>query len=324
MTTHRAFETAGMKVALFWLIVVIAFMYCVWLKIPRFFTLSNLLNIIRQSSIAGIASIAMTMIIIIKCIDLSAGGLLAFVPMLCVVLSNARVPFILCVICAVVAGTAIGFLNGVITTKIGIPSFICTFVFGGITSGLALVMGSGGTVSGFPRYFTLIGNGKLLQIVPYSDIILIIFLLVGVFAMKKTTLGTYIYAIGDNESVLKNEGGNPDIVKILVFTIGGFYFSMAGLLLSAQLATVHPTQGGDYQLDIIAACIIGGCSMGGGSGKVQNSVIGSLALGGMRNILNLFRLHTFAQKLTMGAIIVTVVIISVFYKNIQLESQQRY
>ena len=153
------------------------------------------------------------------------------------------------------------------------------------------------------------GNGSLLG-VPISDYIMVVFVLAGVFVTTKTAIGTQIYGLGGNEQVLKNAGIDTAKIKLFVFSMSGFCAAAAGVLLAAQLDTAHPTQGEPYQLDAIAACIIGGVSMSGGEGKVILSMVGALVIGSIRNILNLLSVNSFYQNILVGVIIIAVVAVS--------------
>lgn len=291
--------------------------------IPSFLSVANIMNVIRQSSIIAIPAIGVTMTMIINGIDLSTSGLIAFVPMVAITLYRMGCPFLLSVLIALTVGVMIGFLNGIVISKIGVPPFISTFVFGNITLGLSLVLGNGGSISGFPRAYTRIGNGEFLG-VPYSNFILLLFTIAGTLFLSKSRIGNRIYAMGNNEQVVKTEGVNIDRVKILVYTITGFCSAFAGLLLSAQLATVHPLQGNAYQLDCVAACIIGGTSTLGGYGKTVNTVLGAIVIAALRNILNLLGIHPFMQNLILGSLIIGIVAVSIWIKNRELRAKRAY
>lgn len=293
------------------------------LAVPRFFTMANLMNVIRQASIIAIPAIAVTMTMIINGIDLSTSGLIAFVPMVCITLYKAGCPFVLSCLIALAAGTLIGMLNGLVIAKIGVPPFISTFVFGNITLGLSLVMGNGGSVSGFPRAFSRIGNGELFGI-PYSNLILVVFTILGTLFLSGSRTGNRIYAMGNNEQVVRTEGVNVEWIKVLVYTIAGFCSAFAGMLLSSQLATVHPTQGNAYQLDCVAACIIGGTSTLGGYGKAVETVVGAIVIAALRNVLNLLGIHPFVQSLLLGSLIIVIVATSVLVKNRELREKSAF
>lgn len=284
--------------------------------IPNFLTLANIMNVIRQSSIIAIPAIGLTMVMIIKGIDLSTSGIISFIPMFFVIMIGSGIHWAAAFLMALIVGTLIGIIDGIVITKIGVPPFISTLVFGSICSGLALVLGSGNSTSvPMPDSFTAIGNGMLFGFFPVSNLILIIFTIAGIIVLSKTPFGNHIYGIGYNETVIRQEGVNVDRVKITVFAIGGFCSSVAGLMLTSKLATAHPTQGAPYQLDCIASCILGGVSMLGGEGNILSSVIGALLIGVLRNALNMLRVHPFIQNLLLGILIILIVAVSIYTKQ---------
>jgi ribose/xylose/arabinose/galactoside ABC-type transport system permease subunit len=278
-------------------------------QVPHFLDLSNLLNVVRQSSIIGICAVGMTFVIVIKGIDLSLAGLLAFCPMIggVLMLAGVAVPASLAV--GILVGTIMGLFNGLMVSKLAVPAFITTLVVGEINQGLALTINGGSSIGAFPESFVFIGNGALAG-VPVSDLMLLAFLALGYVIQSLTPLGNHIYALGGNEIVLRQEGLSAARLQLFVFGFSGFCAAVSGLLLSAQLDTVHPTQGDAYQLDAIAACIIGGVDLAGGRGSVPMAVVGALIIGCLRNALNLLGIHPFMQNVFVGSIIVVIVYLS--------------
>jgi ribose/xylose/arabinose/galactoside ABC-type transport system permease subunit len=278
-------------------------------QVPHFLDPTNLLNVVRQSSITGICAVGMTFVIIIKGIDLSLAGLLAFCPMISGLLMLAGVNMPASLAAGMLAGTAMGLFNGLMVSRLTVPAFITTLVVGQISQGLALTINGGSSIGAFPEQFVFIGNGALAGI-PLSDLLLVAFLGLGFFIQSQTSLGNHIYALGGNETVLRQEGLSAARLQFLVFGFSGFCASVSGLLLSAQLDTVHPTQGDAYQLDSIAACIIGGVDLAGGRGSVPMAVFGALIIGCLRNVLNLLGIHPFMQNIFVGSIIIIIVFLS--------------
>lgn len=277
--------------------------------IPHFLSASNLLNVVRQSSIIGICAVGMTLVIIIKGIDLSLSGLLALCPMVSGLLMLAGVNVLLSLLAGVAAGVAFGLFNGLMVARLSVPAFITTLVVGQVSQGLALVMNGGRSIGGFPASYVFLGNGAVAGI-PVSDYLMVLFLLIGLFVMELTPLGNHILALGGNELVLRQEGISVARRQLFVFGFSGFCAGVGGLLLSAQLDTVHPIQGEAFQLDAIAACIIGGVDLAGGSGSVAMAVLGALVIGCLRNALNLLGVHPFMQNIFVGTIIVVIVFVT--------------
>ena len=271
----------------------------VGLLIPHFLTAANLLNVVRQSSIVGICAVGMTMVIVILGIDLSVAGLIALCPMVSGLLMLQGFPIVLSIIAGIIAGIAMGLFNGLMVAKLGVPPFITTLVVGQISQGLALIMNNGHSIGGFPASYVYLGNGSVLGI-PVSDLLLIVMMAIGIFITQFTPTGNRIYALGGNETVVRQEGINVDGLKLFVYTFSGFCASIAGILLSAQLDTVHPIQGEPYLLDAIAACAIGGVSLAGGEGRVALAVAGALIIGSLRNVLDLLGFIPFSRTFWSG------------------------
>ena len=282
--------------------------------VPNFLKPANFLNVIRQCSIIAICAVGVTQVIVIQGIDLSVGGNVTFCGMLAGLMLGRGVAVPVAILGALICGILIGLISGSLYAFLEVPAFVATLVVGQITQGLAYLFNNGRSFGGFPKSFVFLGNGSLLGI-PISDYIMIIFVAAGIFVTTMLPIGTHIYGLGGNEQVLKNGGINTAKIKLFVFGVSGFCAAAAGVLLAAQLDTAHPTQGEPYQLDAIAACIIGGVSMSGGEGKVIMSMVGALIIGSIRNILNLLAVHSFYQNILVGIIIIAVVAVSMLNKQ---------
>ena len=276
------------------------------LLVPHFLTPANLLNVVRQSSIIGIGAVGMTMVIVILGIDLSIAGLIALCPMVSGLLMLQGVPIVISIVAGIIAGIGMGLFNGLMVAKLDVPPFITTLVVGQVSQGMALIMNNGRSIGGFPASYVHIGNGSFLGI-PVSDLLLLVMMGIGIFITNFTPTGNRIFALGGNETVVRQEGINADGLKLFVYAFSGFCASIAGILLSAQLDTVHPIQGDPYLLDTIAACVIGGVSLAGGEGRVAMAVAGALIIGSVRNVLDLLGVHPFFQNVLVGTIIILVV-----------------
>ena len=282
--------------------------------VPNFLKPANFLNVIRQCSIIAICAVGVTQVIVIQGIDLSVGGNVTFCGMLAGLMLGRGVAVPVAILGALVCGVLIGLTSGALYAFLEVPAFVATLVVGQITQGLAYLFNNGRSFGGFPKAFVFLGNGTLLGI-PISDYIMVVFVAAGIFVTTMLPIGTRIYGLGGNEQVLKNGGIDTTKIKLFVFAVSGFCAAAAGVLLAAQLDTAHPTQGEPYQLDAIAACIIGGVSMSGGEGKVVMSMVGALIIGSIRNILNLLAVHSFYQNILVGIIIIAVVAISMLNKT---------
>jgi ribose/xylose/arabinose/galactoside ABC-type transport system permease subunit len=288
------------------------------LLIPNFLQPGNILNVIRQSSIISLCAYGMTMVIIIKGIDLAVSGIMSCCAMIGGLLMLRGVPVPFAILAGLAAGTLMGAFNGMMVQKLEVPAFITTLVVGQVANGLALVLNSGRSIGGFPSGYVFIGNGSFLGI-PISNYITIVFVVFCTILMARTRLGVHIYALGGNDTVVKQQGISSAKINYFVFSFSGFCAATAGILLSAQLDTVHPTQGGNYVLDAVAACVIGGVSMAGGEGKIYMALAGALVIGFLRNALNLLGMHPFYQNIIVGVIIILIVAMSIAKRQKELE-----
>lgn len=290
-------------------------------RIPNYLSLDNILNVVRQSSIVSLVSYGMAMVIIIKGIDLSVGGLIAFCAMVSGLLMNAGIPMLLAILAGILVGALMGLFSGIMVEKLEVPAFITTLVVGQVTTGFALMLGGGNSLGGFSDEYVFIGNGKLLGI-PISNYITVAFVILASVIMGRTRLGTHIYALGGNEQVVRQQGISTAKINYFVFTFSGICAAVAGILLSAQMNTVHPSQGGNYQLDAVAACVIGGVNMAGGEGKVYMALVGALVIGFLRNALNLLGLHPYFQNLIVGTIIIVIVAATMYSYNKKMKESK--
>jgi ribose transport system permease protein len=319
MDMHPNRDTNKKKTGKILIILLLLFLFLfLGSKIQGFLSFSNLMNVCRQTSIIAICACGMSMVIIIKGIDLSIPGVLSCCAMVNGLLLLNGWPILGAMVIALGCGTAMGVFNGLMVEKLEIPPFITTLVIGNIGGGLALILNAGKSIGGFPENYVFLGNGTLLGI-PVSNFIMVLFVIATSILMGKTRLGTYIYALGGNETVVKQQGISTAKIYHFVFGFSGFCAAMAGILLSAQLDTVHPTQGEPYLMDAIAGCVIGGVNMLGGEGKAYYALIGALIIGFLRNVLNLLGVHPFYQNIFVGMIIIVIVGISINRKNIALE-----
>ena len=281
---------------------------------PQFLTFDNIITVSRQSATIALCAMGMALALIAKEIDLSTGGIMAFCAMVSGTLMLRGTNWILAMMVGLLLGIVIGMLSGWLISKLEIPSFIATFVMGQIGFGFALVMGQGRSIGSMSSAYERLGNDSFLGI-HYVTWIMLIFLVGITFLLKSTRMGKHIYALGGNEATVKLEGISTSKVKIFVFATSGFCAASAGILLSAQMNAVHPTQGSNYQLDAVAAAVIGGVSMLGGSGKAWMPVVGAFVIGFLRNALALRGMHPHFQNLVIGAAIIVVVGLSVYSRN---------
>ncbi|MBP3040722.1 ribose ABC transporter permease [Bacillaceae bacterium Marseille-Q3522] len=276
---------------------------------PDFLSVINLSNILRQVSIIGIISVGMTFIIISGGIDLSVGSVLALTGTITIMLLNATENAGLAVITALLFGLFVGFINGILVTKGRINPFIVTLGTMAAARSLSLYFANGGSVSGTDTVYSQIANGYLFGMA--YPIYLFIFVVVFAYMiLHKTRFGRYVYAIGSNEKAALLSAIRTERVKIGVYMIGGLLVGLGAVIESSRLNSISSASSGySYELDAIAAVIIGGTRMSGGKGKILGTVAGILILGIINNMMNLMNVSPYLQGLVKGAIIILAVLL---------------
>lgn len=297
-----------------WIIALVA-IPIVGIFLPSFFTFNNIMNITSQASITGIAAVGVTMAIITKGIDMSVSGLISCCPMVAGLLMVQGVSVPVAVITGIVIGMVAGFITGILVANIKVPPFVATYVMASVTSGIALLLNGGRSIAGYPSSYLSVGATRILG-VPCATYIMIIMVCIGTVIMSKTVIGGRIYALGGNEEVVRTVGISEKKLLYFTYIFSGVCAAIAGLVLSSQLASTTPTQGSPYQLDSIAACVLGGTSMMGGEGKVIFSAVGAFLICAIRNALHLLGLDPFYQDLIVGVLIVVIVAINMNAKRL--------
>ncbi|MFR5131362.1 MAG: ABC transporter permease subunit [Terrisporobacter sp.] len=248
---------------------------------PSFLSTKNIFNILRQTSVNGIIAAGMTFVILTGGIDLSVGSILAISGAVCASLLASGQNIIIAVLVALIIGAMVGFLNGFIITKGKLQPFIATLATMTILRGLTLVYTDGKPITlgsgDLAIKFGQIGGGKIFGI-PTPALIMILVFAICTFVLKNTQMGRYTYALGSNEEATKLSGLNTDKIKIAVYTISGILASVAGIIITSRLFSAQPTAGDGYELDAIAAVVLGGTSLTGGKGKITGTIIGALIM----------------------------------------------
>jgi ribose/xylose/arabinose/galactoside ABC-type transport system permease subunit len=279
------------------------------LSTPRFFTVSNLITIGNQVSINALLAFGVTFVIIAGGIDLSLGSMVAVTGVVAATYAHPdSYPVIVPIFVGLSAGCAIGAFNGLVITKSKVPPFIVTLGTMTIGRGLALIFSNGRPVSNLSDSFNFIGGGNILGI-PFPIIILITAFIVCSVILNKTILGRYIYAVGGNEPAARASGIRVNNVKMWVYTICGLLSAMGGILLTSRITTGQPNAGAGFELDAIAAAIIGGTSTSGGTGTMTGTLIGALLIGVISNSLDLLNVTSYYQQVVMGVIIIGAVVL---------------
>ncbi|HKT91060.1 MAG TPA: ribose ABC transporter permease [Paraburkholderia sp.] len=275
-----------------------------------FLTVDNLLNVMRQASINALIAFGMTLVILLGGIDLSAGSVLALSSVIIATLLSAGTPAIVATLAGLVAGGVMGFANGLVISKGKVAPFIATLGSMTVLRGLALVVSNGSPISSFNSdFFSLLGGGYVARLVPIPVVLMLV--MFGVFwvLLRKTVFGRHIYATGGNAESAKLSGVKVDRIQLWVYTIAGVMSALAGVVLTSRLNSAQPTAGTGYELDAIAAVVLGGTSLTGGRGWIFGTLVGALLIGVLNNGLNLLDVSSFYQQVIKGIVILLAVLI---------------
>ena len=299
--------------------IVIAFVVlCIGLSLANenFMTWGNWVNVLRQTSINGVLAIGMTFVILTKGIDLSVGSLLAFSGMVAgsLVSGEGAQPVWVALAAGLAAGMLLGTLNGAIVARLSVAPFVVTLGMLSVARGLTFIFNDGMPIANLSPQFRFLGQGMVAGI-PVPVIVLAITFAVFWFILNYTTFGRYVYAVGGNEKSAKTSGIRTRLVVFSVYAISGFLSALAGLILTARTTSALPQAGVAYELDAIAAVVIGGTSLNGGVGTLTGTLVGALIIGVINNGLDLLGVSSYYQQVIKGTIIVTAVLIDVSRKK---------
>ena len=294
------------------LIGLLVLMALVSLFSPNFMTLDNQLNILRQTSINAIIAMGMTFVILTAGIDLSVGSVLAFAGAVCASLIAADTPIVFALLASLGVGALLGAANGFVISHFGVQPFIATLVGMTMVRGLTLVYTEGRPIStgDFQVAFDFyeLGGGYLLGI-PLPVLIAALVFALCWAVLRHTRFGRHVYAVGGNEQVARLSGVAVGRVKGLVYSLSGMLAALAGIILTARLESAQPTAGTAYELDAIAAVVLGGTSLAGGRGWIFGTLVGALIIGVLNNALNLMNVSSYYQMVAKGAVILLAVVI---------------
>lgn len=285
----------------------------------KFLTVDNAWNVMRQISVNICISVGMTLVVLTSGIDLSVGSVLAFCGAITAGLlksgielpsNNLYVGFTMlgAILVGLIAGALLGLFNGWTITRFKVPPFVATLAMLTIARGLTLLWTKGFPISNLGDSFAYIGTGWFLGI-PLPVWISVLVIVSAVVITQKTALGRYIYAIGGNEHASKLSGININKVKLIVYSIAGALAAVGGIIVTSRLDSAQPNAGISYELDSIAAVVIGGTSLSGGRGTIMGTVLGAIIIGVLNNGLVLLNVSPFWQQVVKGGVILLAVII---------------
>ena len=291
---------------------------------PEFRTASNFLNLLRQAAFNGLIAFGMTCVILSDGIDLSVGSTFALSAIVCAEMIVHGMPAMVSILAALIVGTALGTLSGLLVTKGRLQPFIATLITMTAYRGLAMIITDGKPISRLAAsiesesgafLFKVLGKGNLVGgpndiiRIPIPAIILVLALLIFWFMLTKTTFGRKIYATGSNAKCANLVGVNTAKTKIIVYAISGFMAALAGLMMISRVDSAQPTLGDGYELDAIAAVALGGTSMSGGRGKISGTFAGVLIIAVLNNGLNILGVSTYYQEV-IKAIVILIAVLS--------------
>ncbi|HEY4148343.1 MAG TPA: ribose ABC transporter permease [Chitinophagaceae bacterium] len=297
------------------------FVLCILLSFltDKFFTTANGINVLRQVAVNVCVATGMTLIVLTGGIDLSVGSVLALCGAIAAGLlkNGLRFPsadlligftILGAVLAAMIIGAVLGLCNGLAVTLFKVPPFVATLAMLTIARGFTMLYTEGHPISNLGSGFAFIGTGALLGI-PVPVWIAVAVVLLSVFITRQTKLGRYIYAIGGNETAAKLSGIRINRVKLIVYGLGAALAAVGGIIVTSRLDSAQPNAGTSYELDAIAAVVIGGTSLNGGKGSVGGTVIGAVIIGVLNNGLVLLNVSPFWQQVVKGCVILLAVII---------------
>lgn len=278
---------------------------------PNFLAMNNIMNILQQISVNGLIALGMTFVILTAGIDLSVGSILALSGMVLGMMILSGVNEVLAILIVLVLGAVLGFTNGFFISKVKLEPFIVTLATMTMFRGITLIISDGipamGVTASAP-ILDFLSQGKLFG-VPIPTIIFLVVFLVLMVLLQNTVFGKGVYAIGGNEEVARLSSVPTDKIKTSVYVISGIMSAFAGIILTSRLSSSQPTAGVGFELDAIAAVVIGGTSLAGGRGRIFGTLIGVLIIGVINNGLNIMGVSAFYQQFIKGLIILIAVVL---------------
>jgi ribose transport system permease protein len=273
-----------------------------------FFSVRNALNILDQVTVLGILAVGMTLVIVIGGIDLSVGSILAFAMMVMGWLKDSfSVPLPLAILIALLCGAVCGLINGLLVTKARLPAFIATLAMMSISRGLANIVTDGRQVVGFPDWFTSLSTVRHFGFLSITVALFLILVAITWIFLRYRSAGRSLYAIGGSAEVARLAGIKVQSQTIWVYIAAGTLAGIAGIAQASRLDSSEPSAGLGYELDTIAAVVIGGASLSGGIGGIGGTIVGVLIIGVLHNGLNLIGVSPFIQQVIIGAVIAVAV-----------------
>lgn len=305
MPLREVFSLGGATGPLIGLLILCAFLS---IATDSFLSFRNFLNILDQITVLGIMAVGMTFVILIGGIDLSVGSVLALSMMVLGYLNvQVGLPMSVAITGALIASALSGLVSGILNTAFRVPAFIATLAMMSIARGLANMITNGSQIIGFPPWFNMGAIIRNFGFLTMTVAVMLIVFAVAILFLRYREGGRALYAIGGNPEVARLAGINVGRTTVLVYVTSAVLSGLGGILLAARLDSVQPSSGVAYELDAIAAVVIGGTSLSGGTGGVVGTIIGVLIIGVLRNGLNLLGVSPFLQAVIIGTVVVLAV-----------------
>lgn len=278
---------------------------------PVFLSATNMMNILRQVAVVGIAAVGQTMLIIAGGIDLSLGSNIGLSGIICAQLMLSGVHPLIASLITLICGGVVGFLNGAAVNKFHMPAMIVTLGTQTIWRGVAYLLTDGLPVYGFDSSFTILGQGRVLGI-PISVIVMFAAFVMGYLILNKFKIGRHIYGVGANPEASRLSGIRVQRVNYFVFTFAGVMYALAGLVLLSRTNSGQPKAGYGYEMNVITGVVLGGVSLAGGEGKILRVVIGVIFMGVLANGMIITGLGEYVQQVVQGLVLVLAVAFDVY------------
>lgn len=297
-------------------LIIIYVALCIVLSIltPRFFTVQNLTNLVRQTAIIGVVSLGMTYVIISGGIDLSVGSVLAFSGISGALMMVNGMPILLAVVIALALGAGLGLISGIAIHDGRVPPFVATLGMMTAARGLTMLVSDARMVTGLPRPFVQFAQLSFFGL-PALFVVWLILILGSIVVTQFTRFGRNVFAMGSNREAARLSGINLRLNTYGVYMVSGFLSGVAGVLMTSRLANGVPTAGQMYELDAIAAAVVGGASLMGGEGTIIGTVVGAMIIATIRNGGNLLGVNPFVLQVLIGVLIVVAVMIDQINKG---------
>lgn len=290
-------------------IILIVFGLVLGILNPAFLQLSNVTNILNQTSVNALLAAGVTIVILTGGIDISVGSILGFTGATAAILLSHDVNVVPVVVLSLVIGVVAGGLNGLFISRWNLQPMIVTLATLSIFRGATYLLTNGSPISVASEAFNSIGGGQILGVVPVPVIIMIVVFAGAYYLLTRTPFGRHIYAVGGNEDAAFLSGVSVMRTKLVAYVLSGAGAALAGLVVTARLTSAQPLAGQSYELDAIAAVVIGGTSLKGGVGRILFTVIGALIIGMLNNALNLMNVSSYYQTVVKGVVILIAVLL---------------